>query len=281
MMYVLKRSGVREEVRFDAILDRISSLTDGLDAAFIDPAEIAQRVVDGLYDGIKTTELDELAAQICASMATVHFDFARLAARIAISNLHKETDASFTETVKKLHAYIESRTGLHTPFVSDELLELTLLYGERIDAAIDHGRDYEMFDYFGIKTMEKGYLMSFSNQSVERPQHMFMRVALGIHGDDLDAAFETYNHLSSKDFTHATPTLFNAGTPFPQMSSCFLVAMADDSIRGIYKTLSDVALISQQAGGLGISAHNIRAKGEFYCWFARVFQRLGADAAEL
>ena len=263
MMYVLKRSGEREEVRFDAILERISSLTDGLDAKFIDPAEITQRVVDGLYDGIKTTELDELAAQVCASLATVHFDFARLAARIAISNLHKETSPSFTETVKKLHAYIEPRTGLHAPFVSDELLELVTLHGEVIDAAIDHGRDYDMFDYFGIKTLGKGYLMSFGKEAVERPQHLFMRVALGIHGGDLDAAFETYNHISAKDFTHATPTLFNAGTPLPQMSSCFLVAMSDDSIKGIYKTLSDAALISQHAGGIGINIHNIRAKGSF------------------
>ncbi|MCY4577051.1 MAG: ribonucleoside-diphosphate reductase subunit alpha [Candidatus Kaiserbacteria bacterium] len=262
-MYVLKRSGEREEVRFDAILERISSLMDGLDARFVDPAEVTQRVVDGLHDGIKTTELDELAARVCASLATVHFDFARLAARIAISNLHKETDASFTEVVKKLHAYVEPRTGLHAPFVSDELLELVTLHGEKIDAAIDHGRDYELFDYFGIKTLGKGYLMSFGDTPVERPQHLFMRVALGIHGDDLEAAFETYNHLSLKDFTHATPTLFNAGTPIPQMSSCFLVAMSDDSIKGIYKTLSDVALISQHAGGLGINIHNIRAKGSF------------------
>lgn len=263
MMYVLKRSGEREEVRFDAILERISALMDGLDTRFVDPAEITQRVVDGLYDGIKTTELDELAARICASLATVHFDFARLAARIAISNLHKETEASFTETVKRLHAYIEPRTGLHAPFVSDELLELVTLYGEKIDAAIDHNRDYEMFDYFGVKTLGKGYLMSFGSTQVERPQHLFMRVALGIHGDDLDAAFETYNHLSLKDFTHATPTLFNAGTPLPQMSSCFLMAMSDDSIQGIYKTLSDAAAISQHAGGLGINVHNIRAKGSF------------------
>ena len=262
-MYVLKRSGEREEVRLDAILDRISSLTDGLDKQFVDPAEIAKRVVDGLHDGIKTTELDELAAQVCASMATVHSDFARLAARIAISNLHKETNSSFTVTVKDLHAYVEPKTGLHTPFVSDELLDLVSLHGEKIDREIDHERDYEIFDYFGIKTLGKGYLMSFGKKPVERPQHLFMRVALGIHGSDLDAAFETYHHMSQKDFTHATPTLFNAGTPIPQMSSCFLVAMSDDSIKGIYKTLSDVALISQQAGGLGINIHNIRAKGSF------------------
>ena len=262
-MYVLKRSGEREEVRFDAIRDRIAILMDGLDANFVDPAEITQRVVDGLHDDIKTTDLDELAAQICASMATVHPDFARLAARIAVSNLHKETDESFVKTVQKLHAYVESKTGLHAPFVSDELLQIATLHGERIDAEIQHDRDYEMFDFFAIKTLEKGYLMAFGDQKIERPQHMLMRVALGIHGDDLEAAFETYHHMSQKDFTHATPTLFNAGTPIAQMSSCFLIAMSDDSIKGIYKTLSDVALISQSAGGIGINAHNIRAKGSF------------------
>ena len=279
MMYVLKRNGEREEVRFDAILERISSLANGLDMKFIDPAEIAQRVVDGMYDDIKTTDLDELAAQVCASMATAHSDFARLAARIAISNLHKETDPSFAVTVKKLHAYVEPRTGLHAPFVSDEMLELVSLYGDRIDNEVEHDRDYEMFDYFGIKTLGKGYLMSFGNQPVERPQHMFMRVALGIHGEDLDAAFETYNYLSQKDFTHATPTLFNAGTPLPQMSSCFLVAMSDDSIKGIYKTLSDAALVSQHAGGLGINVHNISCQGQFHRWFARVFKRVNTHVA--
>ena len=262
-MYVIKRSGDREEVRVAAISERVSSLTGGLDMNFIDPNEIAQRVIDGVHDGIKTSELDDLVARVCASMSTVHSDFARLAARVAISNLHKETEPSFSATVKRLHAYVEPRTGLHAPFVSDELLELVSSHGEKIDAMVNHNRDYEMFDYFGIKTLEKGYLMSFGGDPVERPQHMFMRVALGIHSDDLDSAFETYNHMSLKDFTHATPTLFNAGTPVPQMSSCFLVAMSDDSIKGIYKTLSDVALISQHAGGLGINMHNIRAKGSF------------------
>ncbi|MDE0243274.1 MAG: ribonucleoside-diphosphate reductase subunit alpha [Candidatus Kaiserbacteria bacterium] len=262
-MYVIKRDGSREEVRFDAIVERITALTNGLDTAFIDPTEIAQRVVDGLHDGITTAELDILAAQTCASLATVHPDFAKLAARITVSNLHKNTDASFTETVKKLHAYIEPRTGLHAPFVSDELLHIVTMHGDKIDAEIDHDRDYEFFEFFGIKTLEKGYLMSFGSKIIERPQHLFMRVALGIHGDDLSTAFETYRHLSKKDFTHATPTLFNAGTPIPQMSSCFLVAMSDDSIKGIYKTLSDVALVSQSAGGLGINVHNVRAKGSF------------------
>lgn len=263
MMYVIKRDGNREEVRFDAIVERLTSLSEGLDRHFIDPTEIAQRVVDGLHDGITTSELDVLTAQVCASLATVHADFAKLAARITISNLHKNTDPSFLNTVKKLHAYIEPKTGLHAPFVSDELLKLATKYHEKIDAELQHDRDYDMFDFFAIKTLEKGYIMSLGGKPVERPQHLFMRVALGIHGEDLAAAFETYHHLSTKDFTHATPTLFNAGTPVPQMSSCFLVAMSDDSIKGIYKTLTDVALISQGAGGLGINVHNVRAKGSF------------------
>ena len=263
-MYVVKRDGQREEVRFDAILERITDLTEGLDTSFIDPAEITRRVVDGLEDDIKTTALDDLAARVCASMATIHSDFLKLAARIAISNNHKETSASFTEVVKKLHAYVEPKTGRHTPFVSDEMLDLVVRHGDVIDAEIDHERDYESFEFFGFKTLEgQQYLMAIDGKVVERPQHMFMRVALGIHGDDLKAAFETYHHLSRKDFTHATPTLFNAGTPIPQMSSCFLLAMSDDSIRGIYKTLTDTAVISQSGGGLSISVHNIRASGSF------------------
>ena len=264
-MYVVKRNGEREEVRFDAVLERISYLVKGLDTEFIDPTEVTRQVIDGLYDGVKTTELDELAARTCAAMATVHSDYLRLAARISISNLHKGTNPSFTETVKQLHAYIEPRTGSHFPFVSDELLSIVTLFGEKIDAEIVHDRDYNSFDFFAVQTLKKGYLLSFNDGAtpIERPQHMFMRVALGIHGDDLEAAFETYHHFSHKDFTHATPTLFNAGTPVPQMSSCFLVAMSNDSIRGIYKTLQDVALISQSAGGIGFHIHNIRAKGSF------------------
>ena len=263
-MYVIKRDGRREEVRFDAILERLTNLTEGLDTKFIDPAEITQRVVDGLQDNIKTTELDDLAARVCASMATTHSDFLKLAARIAISNLHKDTDPSFTKTIKMLHAYVEPKTGQHAPFVSDELLDIVTKHGERIDAEIDHDRDYESFDFFGFKTLEKQkYLMQMNGRAVERPQHMFMRVALGIHGNNLDAAFETYHHTSQKDFTHATPTLFNAGTPIPQMSSCFLLSMSADSIRGIFKTMTDAALVSQSGGGLSISVHNIRAKGSF------------------
>ncbi len=264
MMYVIKRSGDREEVRFDAILERISSLTTGLDAAFIDPAEITRRVVDGLHDEIKTAELDDLAARICASMATTHSDFLRLAARIAISNLHKDTTPSFVEVIQRLHAHVEPKTGRHVPFVSDELLDIVTKHGEEIEAQIDHNRDYDVFDFFGFKTLEgQKYLMRMHNRVVERPQHMFMRVALGIHGYDLKAAFETYHHMSRKDFIHATPTLFNAGTPCPQMSSCFLLAMSEDSIRGIYKTMTDAALVSQSGGGLSISMHNIRATGSF------------------
>ena len=263
MMYVIKRNGERQEVRFDAILDRITALADGLDKNFIDPAEITKKVADGLEENITTVSLDDLAARVCASMVTIHPDFAILAARIAISNLHKETDPSFTETIKKLHAYVEPNTGLHSPFVSDELLEIVKLHGEEIDSKIDHNKDYEKFDYFGIKTLQRSYLLKFDNEQVERPQHMFMRVALGIHGKDLEAAFETYELMSQKYFTHATPTLFNAGTPKPQMSSCFLLSMNEDSITGIYKTLTDCAQISQSAGGIGLSVHNVRAKGTF------------------
>ena len=262
-MYVIKRNGEKEEVRFDEILDKITSLSKGLDKKYIDPAEITQQVIDSMHDGIKTSELDDLAARECASRATIHYDFAILAGRIELSNLHKETNPSFTETVKKLHAYIEPATGKHSPYVSDELLEIVNKHGGLIDSAIDHQRDFTAFDYFGIKTLQKGYLMRFKDEPIERPQHLIMRVALGIHGDDLPKAFETYDLMSKKYFTHATPTLFNAGTPVPQLSSCFLVAMSDDSIDGIYKTLADTAKISQNAGGIGINIHNIRAKGSF------------------
>lgn len=263
MVYVLKRSGEKQEVSFDAILERIKDLSKGLDRNFIDPAEVTRTTIDGLYDGIKTTELDELAAQICAAKATFHPDFSVLASRIAVSNMHKETSESFLDVVKELHAYVEPKTGKHSPFVSEELLALANKYSDRIDNELDHDQDYEAFDYFGIKTLERGYLLSLPGKKTERPQHMFMRVALGIHGEDIDAAFETYRHMSQKDFIHATPTLFNAGTPLPQMSSCFLLAMSEDSIPGIYKTLTDAALISQSAGGLGINIHNIRAEGSF------------------
>ena len=263
MMYVIKRNGDRQEVRFDAILERIKRLSNDLDSKFVNPAAITKKVVDGLYDDIKTTQLDELAAQICASMSTIHPDLSKLAARIAISNIHKETKPSFTETIKDLHAYIEPKTKSHSPFVSDELLEIVTLCGEKVDEQIKHDRDYEQFDYFGIKTLQRAYLLSMGEGSSERPQHMFMRVSLGIHGKDLEAAFETYKLMSEKYFTHATPTLFNSGTPRQQMSSCFLTSIQDDSIEGIYKTLTDCALISQSAGGIGISIHNIRAKGTF------------------
>ena len=263
-MYVIKRNGQREEVRFDAILERIAGLVDGLDTSFIDPAVVARRVVDGLQENIKTSDLDDLAARVCASMATVHSDFLKLAARIAISNAHKETEESFTAVMKRLHAYVEPKTGRHVPFISDELLDIVTKHGDTIDAQIDHSRDFDAFDFFGFKTLEgQKYLMKIDGRTVERPQHMFMRVALGIHGYDLESAFNTYRHMSEKDFIHATPTLFNSGTPVPQMSSCFLLAMSEDSIRGIYKTMTDAALVSQSGGGLSVNVHNVRAKGSF------------------
>ena len=259
-MYVLKRNGERQEVQFDAILERISKLSEGLN---VDPADVTKQVAESLCDGIKTTQLDELAAEVCASLAVKHSDYSQLAARIAISNIHKETNPSFSETIKRLHSYIEPKTGKHSPYISDELLEVSIKYGSKIDKQIDHDRDFITLDYFGLSTLRRAYLMKFGNQIIERPQHLFMRVALGIHGDDLEAAFETYNLMSQKDFIHATPTLFNCGTPIQQMSSCFLLSIADDSVPGIYETLADCALISQSSGGIGLHVHNIRAKGSF------------------
>ena len=262
-MYVIKRSGAREEVSFNEVLDRVKDLAYDLETRYVDPALIARETIDGIYDNIKTTELDELAAQICASKATEHPDFTRLAARIAVSNIHKETKASFSEVVKELHAYVEPKTGLHAPLVSDELLRLVNKYGDKIDKALDFSRDLDMYDYFGIMTLKKGYLINIGSRTVERPQHMLMRVSLGIHGENIDAAIETYNLMSQKYFTHASPTMFNAGTTKPQLSSCFLLSMVDDSIDGIYETLTRCAKISQTGGGIGVSIHNIRAKGSY------------------
>ena len=262
-MYVIKRNGERKEVSFNEVLNRISDLSYDLDTKYIDPAVIAQETIDGIYDGIKTTELDELASQICASKATEHPDFSLLAARIAVSNIHKETEPSFTKVVERLHSYVEPKTGLHAPLVSDRLLELVKKYGDIIDSAIDFSNDLNFYDYFAIATLKKGYLISIDNQVIERPQHMLMRVALGIHDDDIDAAIETYKLMSQKYFTHASPTLFNAGTQKPQLSSCFLLSMVEDSIEGIYDTLKRCAKISQTGGGIGVSIQNIRAKGTY------------------
>ena len=261
-MLVIKRDGRRESVKFDKITARIEKLCEGLNQDFVKPVEIAKKVIDGLYDGVTTIELDDLAAEIAATMTTRHPDFARLAARISISNLHKVTSESFSNTMKRLYTYVNTKTGENAALVSTETYGVIKSNAKRLDEAIDYKRDYN-YDFFGFKTLERSYLMKLDGKIVERPQHMLMRVAVGIHGENIDAAIETYNLMSEKWFTHATPTLFNAGTPKPQLSSCFLLTMKEDSIDGIYDTLKQCAKISQSAGGIGLSIHNVRATGAY------------------
>lgn len=261
-MQVIKRSGKNEDVSFDKITARVKKLCYGLSQAYVEPIEIAKKVIQGLYDGVPTTELDNLAAETAASMASIHPDYALLAARIAVSNLHKNTDKSFAKTVKDLYHYIDPKTGKSAGLISQETYSIIQKNKDRLDSAIIYDRDYD-FDYFGFKTLERSYLLRMNNEVVERPQHLLMRTAVGIHGEDIDAAIETYNLMSEKWFIHATPTLFNAGTPKPQLSSCFLLSMTDDSISGIFETLARCAKISQSAGGIGLSIHNIRATGSY------------------
>lgn len=261
-MLVIKRDGRRESVRFDKITARIENLCYGLDARYIHPIEIAKKVIDGLYDGVTTTELDNLAAEVCASLTVKHPDYAILAARIAISNLHKTTSQSFSNTMKRLYTYINPITDENAALIAPDVYRIVKQHAARLDEVIDYNRDFD-YDYFGFKTLERSYLIKLDGKVVERPQHMLMRVAIGIHKEDLDAAIETYHLLSQRWFTHATPTLFNAGTPKPQLSSCFLLTMKDDSIDGIYDTLKQCAKISQSAGGIGLSIHNVRAKGSY------------------
>ena len=261
-MLVLKRDGRRESVKFDKITARIEKLCYGLDPKFVNPVEVAMKVINGLYDGVSTQELDNLAAEIAATLTTKHPDFAKLAARIAVSNLHKVTSKSFSNTMKRLYTHVDPKNGQNAPLISKETYKVIKEHAAALDEAIIYDRDFS-YDYFGFKTLERSYLMKIDNKVVERPQHLLMRVAVGIHGSDIPAAIETYNLLSEKWFTHATPTLFNAGTPKPQLSSCFLLTMKDDSIDGIYDTLKQCAKISQSAGGIGLSIHNIRAKGSY------------------
>ncbi|GGH67530.1 MAG: ribonucleoside-diphosphate reductase subunit alpha [Bacteroidetes bacterium] len=260
-MHVLKRDGRKEAVKFDKITARIQKLCYGL-SPLTDPTAVAMRVIEGLYDGVTTSELDSLAAEIAASMTIKHPDYAKLAARIAVSNLHKNTTKSFSETMNDLHEYVNPKTGLHSPLIADDVHEIIQKNAEFLDSALIYDRDFS-YDYFGFKTLERSYLLRVNGQIAERPQHMLMRVSIGIHKEDLEAAVETYELMSKKYFTHATPTLFNSGTPKPQMSSCFLLQMKDDSIDGIYDTLKQCAKISQSAGGIGLSAHNIRATGSY------------------
>ena len=260
-MFVLKRDGRKEPVMFDKITARVKKLCYGLNN-LVDPTKVAMRVIEGLYDGVTTSELDNLAAETAATMTTAHPDFAKLAARISVSNLHKNTKKSFSETMKDLYVYVNPRTGKEAPLLSDEVYNVIVENKELLDSTIIYNRDFG-YDYFGFKTLERSYLLKLSGKIAERPQHMLMRVAVGIHLSDLEAVIETYELMSKKYFTHATPTLFNSGTPKPQMSSCFLLSMQDDSIDGIYDTLKQTAKISQSAGGIGLSIHNIRATGSY------------------
>ncbi|MEZ0005406.1 ribonucleoside-diphosphate reductase alpha chain [Flavobacterium sp. 28YEA47A] len=260
-MYVVKRDGHREPVMFDKITDRIKKLCYGLND-LVDPVKVAMRVIEGLYDGVTTSELDNLAAETAAAMTIAHPDYAQLAARIAISNLHKNTKKSFSETMKDMYLYVNPRTNQESPLLSEEVYNVIQENAAFLDSHVIYNRDFN-YDYFGFKTLERSYLLKINGKIVERPQHMLMRVSVGIHLNDLDAVLETYDLMSKKFFTHATPTLFNAGTPKPQMSSCFLLAMQDDSIDGIYDTLKQTAKISQSAGGIGLSIHNVRATGSY------------------
>ena len=260
-MYVLKRDNRREAVKFDKITARIKKLCYGLNP-LVTPEKVAMKVIEGLYDGVTTSELDNLAAEVAATNTITHPDYALLASRIAVSNLHKNTKKSFSETVTDLYNYIDPKNGQKAPLISDEVYEIITKNADVLDSTIIYDRDFR-YDYFGFKTLERSYLLKMHNQVAERPQQMIMRVAVGIHKGDLDAVIETYNYMSEGWFTHATPTLFNSGTPKPQMSSCFLLTTKDDSIEGIYDTLKQCAQISQSAGGIGLSIHDIRGTGSY------------------
>ncbi len=261
-MFVIKRDGTRESVKFDKITARIQKLSYGLEPAHVDPILVAKKVIDGVYDGVTTIELDNLAAETAAGLTSRHPDYAQLASRIAVSNLHKNTIKSFSKTIEALHNYIDPKTGLRASLIADDVYEIVVNNAHTLDSSIIYDRDFG-YDYFGFKTLERSYLLKMNAMVAERPQHMIMRVAVGIHKNDIESAIRTYNLMSERWFTHATPTLFNAGTPKPQMSSCFLLQVKDDSIDGIYDTLKMCAKISQSAGGIGINIHNVRATGSY------------------
>jgi ribonucleoside-diphosphate reductase alpha chain len=260
-MFVKKRDGRKEPIMFDKITARVRKLCYGLNE-LVDPVKVAMRVIEGLYDGVTTSELDNLAAEIAATLTTTHPDYAKLAARISVSNLHKNTKKSFSEVMEDLYNYVNPRTAKKAALLSDEVYKVINDNRDLLDSTIIYNRDFG-YDYFGFKTLERSYLLKLDGEIAERPQHMLMRVSLGIHLNDLDSAIETYELMSKKFFTHATPTLFNSGTPKPQMSSCFLLTMKDDSIDGIYDTLKQTAKISQSAGGIGLSIHTIRSTGSY------------------
>lgn len=260
-MFVLKRDGRKEPVMFDKITSRVRKMCYGLNK-LVDPVKVAMRVIEGLYDGVTTSELDNLAAETAATMTVQHPDYAKLAARIAVSNLHKNTKKTFSDVMTDLYNYVNPRTGKKAPLLSDDTYKVIMDNSAKLDSTIIYNRDFS-YDYFGFKTLERSYLLKLNGEIAERPQHMLMRVAVGIHQNDIDEAIETYELMSKKIFTHATPTLFNSGTPKPQMSSCFLLQIQDDSIDGIYDTLKQTAKISQSAGGIGLSIHNVRATGSY------------------
>ena len=260
-MFVVKRDGRREPMMFDKITSRVRKLCYSLNER-IDPIRVAMRVIEGLYDGVTTSELDNLAAEIAATMTTTHPDYARLAARISVSNLHKNTKKSFSDVMEDLYTYENPKTGKKAPLLADDVYKVIMDHKDILDSTIIYNRDFS-YDYFGFKTLERSYLLKINGQIAERPQHMLMRVSVGIHLNDIDSVIETYELMSKKYFTHATPTLFNSGTPKPQMSSCFLLTMKDDSIDGIYDTLKQTAQISQSAGGIGLAIHNVRASGSY------------------
>ncbi|KAG7191884.1 ribonucleotide-diphosphate reductase subunit rnr1 [Scheffersomyces spartinae] len=261
-MQVFKRDGRHENVQFDKITTRLRRLCYGLDAKHVDATSITQKVIQGVYHGVTTIELDNLAAETAAYMTTIHPDYAILAARIAVSNLHKQTTKQFSQVAKQLYDYINPKTDKHSPMISEETYATITKYADELNSAIVYDRDFN-YNYFGFKTLERSYLLRINGKVAERPQHLIMRVAVGIHGDDIPRVIESYNLMSQRYFTHGSPTLFNAGTPNPQMSSCFLVAMKDDSIDGIYDTLKTCALISKSAGGIGLHIHNIRSTGAY------------------
>ena len=256
-MRVLKRDGEYEDVSFDKVLRRIKNLSNGLDGVETD--EVAQKICGRIYDGVKTTELDELTATTCSTMSTIHPNYGILASRIIISNMHKITPDTFSEAIEKLYNVVDIH-GNNTPLISDELYEVVKQNKEEIDKQIVIDRDY-LFDYFGYKTLERSYLLKIKGIQIERPQYMWMRVSIGIHGNDLEKAFDMYNSMSCREYTHATPTLFNAGTRHSQMSSCFLLEVKGDSVEGMYDSAKDCAMISKYAGGIGMNVHKIRSRG--------------------
>ena len=261
-MQVVNRKGEREDVRFDAIHEKLRSLSHGLDPVWVDPGHVTKLTIEGLYDGVTTRELDQLAAETAASLASQHPDYSRLAARICVDDLHRSTKDTFTDVITDLREYIDPESGMHAPLISEEVYDIIMANAEVLNNHIDYSRDHN-YDYFGFKTLERSYLLRLNGEIAERPQHMLLRVSVGIHHGNITKALKTYDLMSQGYFTHATPTLFNSGTPTPQMSSCFLLTMQDDSLDGIYDTLKQCALISKSAGGIGLSIHHIRSKGSY------------------